>query len=293
MKPARFDYYAPSSLDEALELLDRHGEDARPLAGGQSLVPLLNLRLARPAVVVDLNRVAGLSELAEADGGLRIGAMVRERTVELSPLVRERSPLLAAALPLIGHFQIRNRGTLGGSIAHADPSAELPAVAVALDAEMAIESKGSERTVAAGDFFVSDFTTRLEPTELLTEVRYPAWPSGRGWAIDEVCRREGDFAMVGAVAALGVTEAGACENPRVVLFGVADKPVRLGNVEAALAGRALDRDALDEASALASRDVDPTADVHASAEYRREVAGTLTRRVLAAAWERAQPGGQQ
>ena len=288
MKPARFDYYAPSSLDAALELLDRYGEDARVLAGGQSLMPLLNLRLARPAVIVDLNRVAGIADLAEAEGGLRVGAMVRERNVELSPLVRERSPLLAAALPLIGHFQIRNRGTIGGSIAHADPSAELPAVAVALDAEMTIASKGSERTVAAGDFFVSDFTTRLEPAELLTGVRYPAWPQGRGWAIDEVCRRDGDFAMVGAVAALGVTGAGSCEDPRVVLFGVADKPLRLASVESSLAGRTLDRDALDEASALASRDVDPAGDVHASAEYRREVAGTLTRRVLAAAWERSE-----
>jgi CO/xanthine dehydrogenase FAD-binding subunit len=290
VKPASFEYFAPPSLEEALALLERYGEDARVLAGGQSLMPLLNLRLARPAVIVDVNRIRDLDHLdAAPDGGLRVGATTRERTVELSTLVREGNPLLSAAMPLIGHTQIRNRGTVGGSIAHADPAGELPAIALALGAEMIVMGK-AERTIPADDFFLSYYTTDLQPTELLTEVVFPSWPADRAWALQEVCRRDGDFALVGAIAHFALSDGGVCQDPRVVLFGVGERPLRLVGVEQAIAGRALDADVMAEAGAVAAREVDPDADVHASVEYRREVAGTLTRRVLAAALERAKQG---
>ncbi len=290
MKPASFEYYAPTSTEDALSLLEQYGDDAKVLAGGQSLMPLLNLRLAQPAVIVDVNRIRELDHLGRApDGGLRVGATTRERAIELSPLVRELNPLLSAVAPLIGHVQIRNRGTVGGSIAHADPAGELPAAALALDAEIVVRGK-AERTLPADDFFSSYYTTEIEPTELLTEVRFPAWPRDRKWALQEVCRRDGDFAMVGVIALFALAEGDVCEDPRVVLFGVGERPVRAAGVEEALAGRALDASVLAEAGAIASRDIDPDADVHASAEYRREVAGTLVRRVLAAALDRAKQG---
>ena len=277
-------------MSDAVELLEQHGEDARVLAGGQSLMPLLNLRLARPAALVDVNRIAELDHLTPwPDGGLRIGAMTRERTVELSTLVSERSPLMSAAMPLIGHFQIRNRGTIGGSIAHADPAGELPAVALALDAELVVNGK-SERVISADDFFDTYYTTTLQPGEMLTEIRLPAWHGARGWAIEEVCRREGDFAMVGAIAHFELTAGNVCADPRIVLFGVGERPMRMTSVEEALAGRTLDDDAVQEAGALVADTVDPDEDVHASAEYRKEVAGTLTKRVLLAARERAKQG---
>ena len=287
MKPAAFEYFAPTSLAEALELLWQHGDDATVLAGGQSLVPMLNLRLARPAVIVDINRVQELDYVSEtADHGVSVGAMARERSVELSPTVRDRNPLLSAAMPLIGHFQIRNRGTVGGSIAHAHPAAELPAVAVALGAEL-VANGGSERTIDAEDFFQSYFTTDLGPTELLTEVRIPAWPEGRGWGLEEVSRRHGDFAIVGAIALLQVTNEDICVEPRLVLFGVDEHPVRARLVEEAIAGRVLDAPLVNEVGEIAAEAVDPETDVHASSEYRREVASVLTKRVLSAALERA------
>ena len=290
MKPASFEYFAPTSIEEAQALLEQYAEDARVLAGGQSLIPLLNLRLARPAVIVDINRISQLDHLGPSpDGGLRVGATTRERAVERSPLVRDSNPLLHAAIPLIGHTQIRNRGTVGGSIAHADPAGELPAVALALDAEMVVVGK-AERVVPAGDFFLSDYTTAIEPTELLTEVRFPPWPAARGWAVREVCRRDGDFALVGAIALFDLSSAGVCEDPRVVLFGVGERPVRAIRVEEAIAGQTLNARWVKEASALAAEDLDPDTDVHASAEYRREVAVTLTQRVLSAALERADRG---
>ena len=287
MKPASFEYFAPTSIEEALGLLEQYGEDARVLAGGQSLMPLLNFRLARPSVIVDVNRIRELDHVdAAPDEGLVVGAMTRERVVEHSVLVRERNPLLSAAIPLIGHAQIRNRGTVGGSIAHADPAGELPAVALALDAEMVIMGK-TERKVSADDFLVSDYTTALEPSELLTEVRFPAWPSDRTFALQEVCRRDGDFALVGAIALFALSDDGVCKDPRVVLFGVGERPIRATGVEEAVAGRTLDSNAIADAGAIAAQEVEPDADVHASAEYRREVAATLTRRVLGAALERA------
>ena len=226
MKPPPFEYHAPGSLPEALDLLARLGPDAKVLAGGQSLVPLLNLRLARPAHLVDINNLAELGEIQPLDGGLKIGAMVRQRAAERSDLVRERCPLMAEALPFIGHPQIRNRGTVGGSLAHADPASELPAVAAALDADLVVQSVRGERVLKPEDFFVSFLTTSLEPDELLVELRVPAWPSGAGWAYLEISRRHGDFAMVGVASIVRLAADGSVAEARLAYTGAGGAPIR-------------------------------------------------------------------
>ncbi|MGH7856247.1 MAG: FAD binding domain-containing protein, partial [Candidatus Binatia bacterium] len=236
MKPAPFEYHSASSLDEAVALLARLGDEAKIIAGGQSLVPLLALRLARPAHLVDLNRIDALSKIDAADGGLVIGAMVRQRAAERSGLVRERCPLLAAALPRIGHPAIRNRGTVGGSLAHADPAAELPAVALALEAKLVARSARGERILPASEFFVGHFTTALEPDECLVEIRFPAWPDGAGCAFEEASRRDGDFAMVGVAALLRVASGGDVADARIALIGVGGTAVRAVDAEALLRG---------------------------------------------------------
>jgi aerobic carbon-monoxide dehydrogenase medium subunit len=289
MKPAPFAYFAPKQLDEALDLLDQHGEEAKILAGGQSLMPLLSLRLARPAVIIDINRIPGLAYIrAGAQGGLAFGSLTRQRAVERSSEVMERCPLMADAIRLIGHLQIRNRGTIGGSLAHADPAAELPAIALALGAELVLRSKSAERAVAAKDFFLGYMTTAAGPNEILTEIRLPALPPKVGWAIEEVARRHGDFAMVGAVALVELDGGGVCRDARLVLFGVGEKPERLERAERLLEGKKANERDLAEVAGAVSEDLDPISDVHASAEYRKEVGGVLARRALAAALKRAQ-----
>ena len=291
MKPPPFEYHAPESLPEALDLLARLGDDAKVLAGGQSLVPLLNLRLARPANLVDINNVQReLARLEPWDGGLRLGGLVRQRAAERSELVRQRNPLLAEALPLVGHPQIRNRGTIGGSLAHADPASELPAVATLLDAELAARSARRERTLRAEEFFVSYFTTRLEPDELLTEVRVPAWPSGAGWAFLEVSRRHGDFAMVGVASLVRLAPNGSIGEARLAYTGVGATPVRARDAERELEGQPAAEDTYVAAAERAAQALDPQADVHATAAYRRHVAKVLTRRALALAVQRARGG---
>lgn len=289
MKPPRFEYEAPTTLDEALGLLARHGEQAKPLAGGQSLVPLLSFRLARPQVLVDLNEIPELAGIRAVDGGLAIGAMTRQRAVETSALVRARCPLLAEAMPLIGHHQIRNRGTIGGSLAHADPAAELPAVVAALGGELVVRRAGGQRVLTAEGFFVSYLTTALEPGELLVEVRLPAPRPGTGAAFLEVSRRHGDFALVG-VAATVTLEGGVCRACAVALTGVGPIPVVAGPAAAALVGSRPTPAALEEAGRRVAAAVRPDSDLHASAEYRTHVAGVLTRRALARAVERAGGG---
>ena len=282
MKPARFDYHAPTTRDEVLELLGQHGYDAKVLAGGQSLMPMMNLRLARPGVVVDINRVEGLSGIDSERGGMTVGAMTRQRTLERSGEVRTLFPLISAAIPHIAHFQIRNRGTIGGSLAHSDPAAELPALCLALDAEITAASSSGERTIAARDFPLAPLTTALEPDELLTQVRLPLL-DGEGewcWGFREVCRRDGDFALVGAITLLRLDEASVCLEARIAMFGVGDTPARISVAEASLVGRAVDADARAEAAALVSAAVNPGSDIHASAEYRKEVSGVMTRRAL-------------
>lgn len=284
MKPPPFDYRCPDTLDEALALLGEYGDDAKVLAGGQSLVPLLNFRLARPAVLVDVNRVPHLDAVTWDGDRLVLGAMVRERAAERSDAVREAAPLLARALPLIGHPAIRTRGTIGGSLAHADPAAELPAVALATDAELVLCSAArGERVVPAADFFEGYFTTALAPDELLTEIRLPGAPAGTGSCFEEVARRHGDYAMVGAAATVRLDEGGRIADARLVLIGVADRPVRATAAEAALADGEPSPAAFAAAGAVAVGDLTPSSDLHASAAYRRTVAATLVGRALAGA----------
>lgn len=291
MKPAPFEYLAPRELEEALESLQRYGEEAKVLAGGQSLMPLMNLRLARPKVIIDINRLSKLSFIsAGPNGGLVIGPLTRQRAIERSATVQERNPLLAAAMPFIGHFQIRNRGTIGGSLAHADPAAELPAVSAVLGAEFVLKSARGERVVQAEDFFLDTMTTAIEPDELLTEIRIPGWRAGLGWAIEEISRRRGDFAMVGVAVLVQMDGNESCEDARIALFGVGGKPVRVERAEGRLRGKAPDQKTLLEIARIVTEDLDPDSDVHASAEYRKEVGGVLTRRALEKALERAREG---
>ncbi len=290
MKTSAFDYTSPSTSEETLALLSEHADDAKVLAGGQSLVPLLAMRLARPLLVVDVNEVDELSGIRPLDdGGIAFGAMTRERAAELSPLVAERVPVLAEALPMIGHVSIRNRGTIGGSIAHADASAELPAVAVVTDAQLTLRSSRGERVVPAADFFVGHFTTVLGDDELLTEVRFPPGPPGAGWAFHEIARRHGDFALVGA-AAMVTVEDGRIGGARLAFMGVSDGPVRATAAEAALAGQPADAGVIEAAAREATKDLEPASDLHGSAEFRRHLAAVAARRALTSAVARA--GGE-
>ncbi len=291
MKPAPFEYFDPRTVEEAVSLLREHGDDAKILAGGQSLMPLLNMRMARPEALVDLSRVPGLEYIRETDGALAIGAMTSKRAVERSELVKRRQPLLHAATLLVAHPQIRNRGTVGGSMAQADPAAEYPAVALVLNAELRAVGPDGERTIKADDFFVSYLTTALEPAEVLTEVRFPMLADGSGWAFQELSRRHGDFAMAGAAVTSLVEGAGRCTEARIVLFGVGATPVRARGAEQMIAGEALAQPLLEVAGRKASEDLDePLSDVHASAEFRRHLAEVLTRRALNEAMARAGGG---
>jgi carbon-monoxide dehydrogenase medium subunit len=288
MKPPAFDYAAPATVGEAVSLLEQHEGEAKVLAGGQSLMPLLNMRLARPGLLVDLGRVTGLGYVREIDGGLAIGAMTTQRAVEHSPLVASRNPVLHAAMRFIAHPQIRNRGTIGGSLAHADPAAECPAIALAMDAELRVTGPAGERRIPAADFFVTYLTTALAPAEVLTEVRFPALPDGSGWSFMEVARRHGDFALAGAVATLALDRGGRCAAARLVLFGVGSTPLRARAAEDVLRGEKPSSALIDEAAARAAASLEePLSDVHASGEYRRHLAGVLARRSLAEAAGRA------
>ncbi len=287
MKPPVFAYYRPDTVEEALALLAELGGDAKPLAGGQSLIPTMNFRLAQPAALVDLNRLDALAHISESgEGGVFIGAMTRQRAVERSALVGERAPLLAAALPFVAHPQIRNRGTIGGSLAHADPAAELPAVTVALDAQFHVRSAGSERRLPAAAFFTGLFATALEPGELVVAVELPAPVPRTGWAFLEVARRHGDYALAGVAARLTLDGNGRCADARVVLLSVGDGPVVSPGAAAALAGQQPDAAAIRAAAEAVRQEVDPPGDIHASAAYRRHLAAVLTRRALEAAVKR-------
>lgn len=268
-------------------ILARHGGDARVLAGGQSLGPLLNLRLAAPAVIVDVNRVAGLDGIAEEPDGLAVGALARQRAVERHPAVARRAPLLAEALPQAGHVAIRNRGTLGGSLAHADPAAELPACAVALGADVEAASVRGLRTIPAEELYVMPLVTTLAPEELLLRVRWPAPPPGTGTAWVEVARRHGDFCLAGAAAVLTRDEDGSYAAARVAVAGAGPTPVAARAAAAALAGRELGEEAFREAAARAAEECEPASDLHGSAGYRRRLVRAVVERALARAWERA------
>jgi CO/xanthine dehydrogenase FAD-binding subunit len=288
MKPAPFEYYSPLEVQETLNLLDRYGDEAKILAGGQSLMPLINLRLARPGVIIDINRLRNLDAISTApDGGLTIGALARQRTLERSTIIQEQNPMLAAAMPLIGHFQIRNRGTIGGSLVHADPAAELPAVSLLLGGEFLLRSNSGARLVAAADFFLGYLATGCRPGELLTEIRLPKWRIGEAWAVVEVARRKGDFALVGVALRAGLDGASTLQNTGIVMFGVGGKPQRMEHGEALLNGRRIDQSLLSELSRVVAEELDPDPDVHASAAYRKEVGGVLVRRALQSALAKA------
>lgn len=287
MKPPRFQYSAPYMLDEALGLLDQHGEEAKVLAGGQSLIPLLNMRLAAPAYLVDINHISELQYAEAEDGYLAIGATMRQRQIEHSPFVQEQFPLLKEVVQHIGHMQIRSRGTLVGSIAHADPAAELPALLVCLNGEVVAQSVHGERVIKGEDFFTGYLSTALLPGEMLTEVRFPWIAPQAGWAFMEFARRSGDFALVGAVAVLTPSLDGHCLSANIAYLGISGSPVRARAVENILLGTTLDEQTLDRAAEEARSVVgDDVKDVHATVDYRKSLTVELTKRVLKAAWER-------
>jgi CO/xanthine dehydrogenase FAD-binding subunit len=289
VKPPKFDYHAPASVDEALSLLERYGGDAKILAGGQSLVPLLNFRLSRPAALIDLNRIPALAYIRSQDGEVRFGAMTRQRTIEFSPVVAERVPLLTEATRWVGHLPIRSRGTIGGSIAHADPSAEYPAVLSALEGSVVARGPKGERTVTAGELFLSYLTTSLAADEILVEVRLPAMPAGAGYAFEELARRHGDFALVG-IAAVIAREGERCTLARLATSGTGPVPVRLREAEQILERDGLGDAAIEAAGRRASELVEPDADIHASADYRRHLTGVLTTRAIKRALTKAGHG---
>lgn len=279
MKPPKFDYHAPASVEEALALLRRYGGDAKLLAGGQSLMPLLNFRLSRPAALVDLNRIPSLAYISEHDGQVRLGAMTRQRTIEFDAVVARKLPLLKEATRWVGHLPIRTRGTIGGSLAHADPSAEYPAVLTALEGEVVARGPKGERVVKAGDLFRTYLTTSLEAEEILVEVRMPAMPAGAGYALEEFTRRHGDFAIVG-IAAVIVREGQRCKSARLATAGAGPVPLRLRAAEEILERDGLGEAAIDAAAGRAAELVAPDSDIHASADYRRHLTGVLTRRAI-------------
>jgi carbon-monoxide dehydrogenase medium subunit len=301
MKPAPFEYHRPASLAETFDLLDRYGDDGRLLAGGQSLVPALNLRLATPRAVIDINRIPDLDAIRVTADGLVIGALARQEALERSPLVREHAPLIALALPHVGHGAIRARGTIGGSLALADPAAELPACVVALGATIRVGRRGGTREIAADDFFRGIYTTALAPGEIVTEILVPRAAAGWRWGFDELARRHGDFALAGlaagvefaegraAVAGRGEPEASRADRRielsgymdlRLVFFGVGTRPVRARRAEAALAGRRADVEGLAAAGRALDGDLDPPGDVHGSPALRRHLARVLLSRVV-------------
>jgi carbon-monoxide dehydrogenase medium subunit len=286
MKLPQFDYEAPRTVEEAVDLLAEHEDEASVLAGGQSLIPLLALRLAQPAVLIDINGIDELSGVSVTDGWVGIRAMTREYMAEESPTIAGSVPLLAAALPLIGHEAIRSRGTIGGSLAHADPAAELPAVAQALDAEFVVRGRSGERVVPAAEWFEGYLTTSRAPDELLTEVRFPAAGPGTGTSFQEVARRHGDFAIAGLAASLTLSD-GAIADARLAFAGISDVPVRAAGAEDLLVGERPSAELFDEAARRATDGIDPPADLHGSSEYRKKIAAALVRRGLRAAADNA------
>jgi len=289
VKPAPFEYRRAETLEEALDHLAEHGGEAKPLAGGQSLIPVLNMRLARPEVLVDINPIGGLDRIEEADGALRAGALVRQSAFERSPLVALRLPLVAEALPYVGHFVTRNRGTIGGTIAHADASAELCLTLLTLGGSVTLVSPSGRRTVPADEFFVTHYTTTIEPGELLVETLWPCAAPGQGFAFEELAQRRGDYALAMTACSLDVDD-GRVQAARVGLGSVVERPTLVPEAAAALAGRAVDADVAREAGAAAAATVDPGGGIHASPEYLRHLVAVLVERAVGRAWRNALGG---
>jgi len=283
MKLPPFEYACPTTVSEAVALLASHDGEAKALAGGQSLVPMLAFRLASPALLVDLRKLAELRRIRITSDGVALGAMVRWREIEDDVRLRTAHPLLLAAIGHVAHYQIRNRGTVGGSIAHADPAAEMPGIAVTCEAEIAVVGTAGPRVIRAADFFLGPLMTALKPDEIIVEIRLPAWPARRRFGFQEFARRRGDFAMAGAAVFYDLDESGKARNAHVGAIGVADRPLRLAAVEAVLNGRVIDEATIAMAEAAASAAVEPPEDIHASAAYRRALVGTMVERALRSA----------
>jgi carbon-monoxide dehydrogenase medium subunit len=286
VKPAKFAYHAPHSLAEAVALLKSYAGEARVLAGGQSLIPMMNFRIAAPSAIIDLNRMPGLDYIRHETGTVRIGAMTRQRNIEFSGVIAETLPLLRDAIKLVGHLPTRSRGTIGGSLAHADPAAELPMMLQVLEGEVVALGTAGERVIKAGEFFRSLLATALTTEEILTEVRFPVMPANAGYAVEEFARRHGDFAIC-AVAAVLVREGARCAKARLATGGTGPVPLRLKSAEAVLEQNGLDEAAIEQAAAAAAREVEPMSDQHGSAEFRRHLTRVLAGRALRSAAERA------
>jgi aerobic carbon-monoxide dehydrogenase medium subunit len=279
MKPAAFDYFAPRAVDDVMALLKRYGSDARLLAGGQTLLPLMNFRLATPEVIIDLNRIPELAFITVVEGQVHIGAMTRQRALEFSPIIAQELPLLREAIKMVGHLPTRSRGTIGGSLANADSAAEIPMVLQVLEGEVLVLGPNGGRTIPAAELVLDAMTTSLADDEMLAEVRFPVMPSEARFAIEEFSRRHGDFAIA-AVAAMLVVKDGRCEKARIATAGVSSFSSRLTAAEEALEGRAVDADAIKKAARAAADAVEPVSDRNASEEYRRHLTKVLTARVL-------------
>lgn len=288
MKPAPFEYHAPESLTQALDLMNQHAGDAKILAGGQSLVPAMNFRIAQPGLLVDLNRVGELSYIREEGRVIRIGAMARERHLEFNSSIAKQTPLLHEAAPFIAHPQIRNRGTLGGSIVHADPAAELPVLMLAMNARLKAKSVAAERWIEARDFFAGMFTTALEPGEILVEIELPFMKPRTGWSFMEVAPRAGDYAMMGVAALVRLDETGKCESAKLVYLNAGDGPVDAIESAQLLQSEALTDKLIDSAAAHASeKEINPFGNMHASIDFQRHLAKVLTKQTLQKAVQRA------
>ncbi|PZE20756.1 FAD binding domain-containing protein [Paenibacillus xerothermodurans] len=293
MKPASFDYYRPSTLEEAFQLLKQSGDEGKLIAGGQSLIPILNMRLSAPECLIDINGLADLNYIRHEAGWLRIGAMTRQRDVERSRPVREQAPLLSEAIPFIGHMQTRNRGTIGGSVVHADPTAELPLSLLALNGRAVIQSAEETREVDLSDFFITYLTTDVMPNELLTEVKIPLDAPVKGYAFQEYSRKHGDFALVAAACVLDTDVEGRITTARLTLGGVDAVPMVAEEAAGLLIGETMTEALLQEAGALAASNVDPEGDLHASREYRLHLAGVYARKAIRAAYDRSIGKGEQ
>jgi CO/xanthine dehydrogenase FAD-binding subunit len=287
MKPAPFDYCCPDTIDEAVEVLAANVDDAKLMAGGQSLTPMLNFRVVRPALIIDISRLLELEYVRERrDGGLTIGALTRHRVLETSALVASRFPVIPETMHNVAHLAIRNRGTIGGSLSHADPAAELPMLSRLLDAVIVARSVRGEREIPASEFFVAPLTTALDDDEIVVRVELPGLPAGMGWCFQEFARRAGDFALA-AVGVLLDVQGGEIREARVAMMGVGDTPMRRPEAEAVLTGKALSDEVMTDAVHAACDSLQPNTDLHASPEFRRHLAGVLMERVTRKAWQRA------
>lgn len=288
MKPAPFEYYAPDSIEQAVDLFSQHNTDAKILAGGQSLVPAMNFRVVQPSMLIDLNRVAELSYIREEGDVIRIGSMARERHLEFDAAIAKRTPLLHEAVPFIAHPQIRNRGTIGGSIVHSDPAAELPVLMTALNARLKARNKSGERWIDVQDFFVGMFTTALEADEILIEIELPFMSARTGWSFMEVAPRAGDYAMMGVAALVTLDESGKCTGAKLVYLNAGEGPIDAKEAAKLLEGENLSEKAIEEAAIMASeKEVNPFGNMHASEDFQRHLAKVLTQKTLRLATQRA------